>query len=154
MGNNMEVKEIHKEIDLIQSCIKRMAHNSFLIKGWTVTVYTALLTLALDNISLFHLCIVLLIITCMFWSLDAFFLVTEKEYRKIYSWVLKERPNGNRELLYELNPFAFKGKIQAREGVVDVMCSGTLSSFYGLLVVLVVIILFYNYGSTICMCTR
>ena len=31
--------ERHKEIDLIQSCINRMAQNSFQVKGWTVALY-------------------------------------------------------------------------------------------------------------------
>ena len=32
----ISIEEIHKEIDLIQSCITRMAQNSFMIKGWFV----------------------------------------------------------------------------------------------------------------------
>jgi len=32
----MEIEELHKEIDLVQGCINRMAQNSFHIKGWTV----------------------------------------------------------------------------------------------------------------------
>ena len=30
--NKLSVEEIHKEIDLIQACITRMAQNSFMIK--------------------------------------------------------------------------------------------------------------------------
>lgn len=29
----MEIEELHKEIDLVQGCINRMAQNSFHIKG-------------------------------------------------------------------------------------------------------------------------
>lgn len=32
-NNNILLEEIHKEIDLIQSCISRMAQNSFMVKG-------------------------------------------------------------------------------------------------------------------------
>ena len=46
--NNIEV--IHKEIDLIQNCISRMAQNSFLIKGWALTVVTVVLALMEKNI--------------------------------------------------------------------------------------------------------
>ena len=35
MGN----EELFKEIDLIQGCINRMANNSFLIKGWALSVF-------------------------------------------------------------------------------------------------------------------
>lgn len=30
-------EELFKEIDLIQNCIERMAKNSFMIKGWSLT---------------------------------------------------------------------------------------------------------------------
>ena len=35
---NIQVEELHKEIDLIQGCINRMANNSFLLKGWLVSI--------------------------------------------------------------------------------------------------------------------
>lgn len=38
----MDKKELktvmEKEIDLVQGCISRMAQNSFVIKGWTITL--------------------------------------------------------------------------------------------------------------------
>ena len=37
--------ERHKEIDLIQSCINRMAQNSFQVKGWTVALFAVILAL-------------------------------------------------------------------------------------------------------------
>ena len=39
------VDEMHKEIDLLQSCIYRMAKNSFMIKGWFVSIYAVILAL-------------------------------------------------------------------------------------------------------------
>ena len=41
----MEIEELHKEIDLVQGCINRMAQNSFHIKGWTVTIFAVVLAL-------------------------------------------------------------------------------------------------------------
>lgn len=35
----MSNEELFKEIDLIQGCINRMANNSFLIKGWALSVF-------------------------------------------------------------------------------------------------------------------
>ena len=56
--NNEEIsiEEIHKEIDLIQSCITRMAQNSFMIKGWFVSIYAVILALLPEKINLFLLC--------------------------------------------------------------------------------------------------
>lgn len=36
---------LHKEIDLIQECIKRMASNSFMLKGWTITIFAIVLAI-------------------------------------------------------------------------------------------------------------
>ena len=76
------MEEIHKEIDLIQSCITRMSQNSFMVKGWFVSLYAVVLALLPEKINLFLLCTVLIMVNLMFWYLDAFFLRTEKIYRK------------------------------------------------------------------------
>ena len=36
-------EDIYKELDLIQSCITRMASNSFAMKGWHIGIISALL---------------------------------------------------------------------------------------------------------------
>ncbi len=74
----IQIEEIHKEIDLIQSCITRMAQNSFMVKGWFVSLYAVVLALLPEKINLFLLCTVLIMVNLMFWYLDAFFLRTEK----------------------------------------------------------------------------
>ena len=38
--NKTSNEELFKEIDLIQSCIERMARNSFYVKGWALTIFT------------------------------------------------------------------------------------------------------------------
>jgi len=42
------IEIIHKEIDLIQNCVNRMAQNSFLLKGWTVSLVAVVIALAKD----------------------------------------------------------------------------------------------------------
>ena len=41
-----------KEIDLLQGCITRMAQNSFIIKGWTLTIVVAVVALLPQKVSL------------------------------------------------------------------------------------------------------
>lgn len=67
----IQMEEIHKEIDLIQSCITRMAQNSFMVKGWFVSLYAVVLALLPEKINLFLLCTVLIMVNLMFWYLDA-----------------------------------------------------------------------------------
>ena len=62
----IQIEEIHKEIDLIQSCITRMAQNSFMVKGWFVSLYAVVLALLPEKINLFLLCTVLIMVNLMF----------------------------------------------------------------------------------------
>lgn len=149
-NDKITIEEIHKEIDLIQSCITRMAQNSFMIKGWFVSLYAVILALLPEKVNIFLLCAALVAINLIFWYLDGFFLRTEKVYRKIYDWVLEARPQNNRELLYQLNPFEFQGKIKETESVWQVMWSKTLRWFYLIPLLFVLIVLLVNYLPALC----
>ena len=136
MGEPVKMEELHKEIDLIQGCINRMAQDSFLIKGWTVTLFAVVLALLPEKVeqtNKIFLGIVMLAISIMFWYLDSFFLATEKNYRKMYSWILQERPKGNRQLLYELNFKEYESKANLTStSMRGVAFSKTLRYFYGI----------------------
>ncbi len=147
----IELEEIHKEIDLIQGCINRMANNSFIIKGWSITIYAVVLALLPEKINVILICIVMLTVTWAFWYLDAFFLRTEKIYRKIYDWVLEERPKHNKDLLYQLNPVKFDGKILDTESITKIMFSKTLKVFYGIPIIIVVCILISQIIPFVCL---
>jgi len=129
---------LHKEIDLIQACIARMAHNSFLIKGWAISIVAIVLVLADKAGTPAIWSSILLIPLISFWYLDAFFLRTERMYRKMYVWVLEKRKNGNDEMLYDLNPKRFKEQVDSR---LKVMWSDTLSWFYGIPILMVLAII-------------
>ncbi|WP_058230001.1 hypothetical protein [Clostridium butyricum] len=50
MSSNNDIKNInttiiHKELDLIESCISRMAKNSFYLKGWYISLIAVILAL-------------------------------------------------------------------------------------------------------------
>ena len=134
---------LHKEIDLIQECIKRMANNSFFIKGWTLSLIAVVLALTNDKIDLMYICLILFIPILSFWYLDAFFLRTEKMYRKMYEWVIKNRPVSE-ERMYELDPRKY---IKDVESIKDVMLSPTLKVFFGIpILILLFIILCTLFG--------
>ena len=49
----MQNKDIlEKEIDLIQACINRMAQNSFMIKGWMISLIAVIIALLPEKIGL------------------------------------------------------------------------------------------------------
>jgi len=132
--SKIETEVLHKEIDLIQACITRMAHNSFLIKGWAVSIVAVVLALAEKANNPALLSAILLIPLFSFWYLDAFFLQNERMYRKMYTWVLSKRKTGDEEMLYDLNPTRFKDQVDSRK---KIMWSITLRCFYGIPVLIV-----------------
>jgi hypothetical protein len=152
--NQTNKENLHKEIDLIQECIKRMANNSFLLKGWTISLVAVVLALSEKNVNPYFLGLVVLVPLISFWYLDAFFLYTEKLYRKMYEWVITERPKSNNEKMYDLNPHRFKNELKVKkwnkktqqmedkkETIYTVMWSVTLRCFYFIPTILVILVL-------------
>lgn len=140
---------LQKEIDLIQNCINRMANNSFMLKGWSISLIAVVLALTNDRLNaLFLLCSVCIPLLC-FWYLDAFFLRTERMYRKMYDWVLKERKNNNFEFKYDLNSKRFEKDV---DSTFKIMFSKTLRVFYGVPTLLVLSIILCEIKSAICHC--
>lgn len=135
-----KVEIIHKEIDLIQNCINRMAKNSFMIKGWLVSLIAIILAIKPKEINIGYLIIILSIITICFWYLDAFFLKTERTYRIIYEYVITERQNDRFENLYNLNKAKLPCEVQQRyQTISNVMFSKTLITFYSIPIVIMII---------------
>ena len=131
-----ELKEFMlKEIEIIQDIIKRMAFNSFMIKGWTITLVAVTLLLRGSTYQV----LVAFIPILVFWFLDAYFLWQERLYRRLYNWVIKNRMNTD-EYLFDMNAYRFKDEEQSK---LRIMFSITLGWFYGSLFVLTLIYAIY-----------
>jgi len=140
----MDKEILHKEIDLIQSVINRMANNSFLLKGWLISIIAVVLALSKDSIiskNDYAIFIVMLLPTLTFWYLDAFFLHKEKCYRKLYDWVIENREK-SKEFLYNLNYKRFESEVHS---IFRIMFSTTLLAFYGLPFLFLISIIAYKY---------
>ncbi len=103
MTQNEKQTILYKEIDLIQSCITRMAQNSFIVKGWTVALVVAALALLPEKFDLKILCFISFVLIFSLWYLDAFFLTMEKLFRWKYNWIIKNRPKSD-DYILDLNP--------------------------------------------------
>lgn len=77
---------MEKHLSYIQNAINRMANNSFLIKGWTITFISLLFILSLKDSNYWLLVLSLLPLIC-FWCLDAFYLRQERLFRELYNGV-------------------------------------------------------------------
>ncbi len=72
-----------KHLEFIQNIINRMSNNSFLLKGWNVTVSSAILALIVnDPKPLFA--VIALFSSLSFWGLDAYYLRQERLFRSLY----------------------------------------------------------------------
>ncbi len=125
----MDKDELFKEIDLLQSCISRMAQNSFMIKGWALTLFAGATVFTKGaNLGTFNLFLFTTFIPFIcFWVLDTFYLHTEMKYRKMYEDMLEKRKVDNLEGQYGLNPRNVNCGI-----VFKTMFSFTLVVFYGI----------------------
>lgn len=88
-----------KHLEFIQGVITRMAYNSFLIKGWTITIVSTITLVYLirveylENINIFTLFILPSIAITGFALLDAYYLYLERNYREFYNYVRKKTPD-------------------------------------------------------------
>lgn len=79
-----------KHLEFIQLVITRMNVNSFLIKGWAMTVFAALYALSAKDSNFTYILITFITIP-IFWSLDGFYLSKENRYRKLYNEVIDKK---------------------------------------------------------------
>jgi hypothetical protein len=75
---------LDKHLPLVQGVINRLAGNSFSLKGWSVTLVSALLALA-GNSGVPWAVPIALLPALTFWGLDGFFLAQERLYRDLYA---------------------------------------------------------------------
>jgi len=75
-----------KHLEFIQGVITRMNTNSFMIKGWVITLVSALFALAAKDANKMYVLIVYVPIP-LFWVLDGFYLSKERQFRELYKKV-------------------------------------------------------------------
>lgn len=125
---------LFKELDLVQDIIKRLAHNSFLIKGWAITlVVVTLLFKSQEKQGL-----IALVAVAVFWCLDAYYLWHERAYRLQHEWLAENRGSSDEHLL-SMDSSRFRGGLKA---YLKSVLSGPLIILYGAIAALVVLYTF------------
>lgn len=66
-----------------------MYTNSFLIKGWAITLVSALFALAANGSNI-NFALMTYIVIPVFWVLDGFFIAIERQYRDLYAEVAQK----------------------------------------------------------------
>lgn len=126
----MANEEKMTHLGFIQGVINRMGNNSFLIKGWSITLVAATFALSAKE-SNPNFAYIAFFPLFLFWWLDALFLHQEKLYRKLF-----EKVANNTELSTEFSMNAYKYKKEV-DCFCKVLTSKTLISFYGPSIILI-----------------
>lgn len=86
-GKAMENQRKH--LDMIQAIVTRLAGNSFLLKGWNVTLVTALFAFAAKDSKAYFVYLAYLP-AVTFWLLDGYYLWQERTYRALFDVIRKK----------------------------------------------------------------
>jgi hypothetical protein len=136
----MSEDDLSDHLGFIQDIIDRLSRNSFLLKGWAVTLATGVFVLASRGNSTFPL-LAGLLPAVTFWGLDAYFLSEERVFRKLYDRVRKgEAATDGR---FSLNT---NGLRDSFGDWLRAMASGPLWAFY-VAVILTVIVALGHHGN-------
>jgi len=123
-----------KHLSLIQGVVNRLAGNSFALKGWSVTLVSALLALAAKDADA-RLVAIALLPALTFWGLDGYFLAQERLFRRLYERVI-DRDQSLPDFSLDPGSCPLRCWLQSAR-------SSTLLAFHGTILLLVVLILSY-----------
>lgn len=88
-----------QNLQMIQAIVNRMAGNSFLLKGWAVTLVAGIFALSSNDTNKLYFLIAYIPIL-VFWGLDAYYLRQERLYRELYNLV---REKNEQEIDFSMN---------------------------------------------------
>lgn len=125
----------HKHLELIQGIINRLSNNSFLLKGWSVFLVSALFALSAPEARVAFVYIAY-IPAIFFWGLDGFFLWQERLFRKLYDRV---RLLSDNEIDFSMDTSVIEGNDRPTWG--GATLSKTLIPFHGVLIFSVVVVM-------------
>jgi len=128
-----------KHLEMIQSVIERMGNNSFLIKGWSITLVSAIFVVAIQDKDKMA-ALWTLFPAIIFWLLDGFYLWQERLLRSLYDHV---RELSEKKIDFSMDTSQVKDiKIRGRKNNwVNAVLSRTLFPFHGGIVIAIIVAL-------------
>lgn len=124
-----------KHLEMIQNIIARMGSNSFLLKGWSVTLVSALIALATSDTDK-RFVLIAFFPVIMFWVLDGYFLRQERLFRKHYDKVCK---TDNVSIDFSMSTAPYGNEVSS---LLAVVFSQTLVMFYGTIIGVIILLMF------------
>jgi len=125
-----------KHLEFIQSVINRMAGNSFLLKGWAITLVAALFVLSARDTNHSYIFIAFFPVI-IFWILDGFFISQGRLFCDLYDDV---RKLDEKDIDFSMD--TRKHKKNKRNNWLCSLFSTTLRWFYLSLIVVMIAIMY------------
>ena len=131
----MDNKErVIKHLEIIQGVINRLGHDSFLLKGWSMTLLAIIVIFIAKNEIQYTWFVLLLLIPIIgFWFLDGYFVRQERLFREAYNEIRKQEDT-------DFTMDVTKYKNQSKCKWTASMFSLTLNVFYGIEILFVLAI--------------
>ena len=131
----MENKErVIKHLEIIQGVINRLGHDSFLLKGWSMTLLAVIIVFITKNeIQCTWFVLVLLIPIIGFWFLDGYFVRLERLFRATYNDIRKMEDT---DFVMDITKYKNHPKCKWLSSIFSL----TLNVFYGIEVLFVLAI--------------
>jgi hypothetical protein len=126
-----------RHLEMIQAVISRLGTDSFLVKGWAVTLSGAFLGFAIQGENA-GLALAGLLPALVMWGLDAYFLGVERLFRALHNAVRTGNPPVEPFFMAATHP-AFAASAPKASWRAALL-SPTLSLFYGTLAVSAVVV--------------
>ena len=128
-----------KHLEFIQNVINRLSTNSFLLKGWTVVLVSALFVLSGQNDFKGFVSLALLP-AIIFWGLDAYFLWQERVYRELYNRVRRKEAEN---IDFDMDTRDVTNDVS---GWLSAVFSKTLVPFHGVMVIAIGVVWYLQNG--------
>ncbi|MCT0042171.1 hypothetical protein EFL87_06740 [Weissella confusa] len=137
MDKNVDNTDKRFYLTQIQDIVKRMGSNSFVVKGWFITLVTALYAYYFHNND-YRALVGVLIVSMLFWYHDAYYLALERSYRNLYKRASKLDSNDI--------DFYLGLKSEDKESIWSGAFRPILLGSYGVVVVGTIIVLVFIFG--------
>ncbi len=128
-----------KHLEFIQSIITRMNTNSFQLKGWSVTISSALLAIYATTKNN-NFILVSMFPVVVFWFLDAYYLMQERKFRGLYKDVAGISKESKQLKPFEMRPDLYIGGEYCYS---DTLLSPTISGLYAPLLIILLGLYYY-----------
>lgn len=124
-----------KHLEFLQLVITRMNVNSFFLRGWSVTLVSALFAFAAKDTNTNYV-LITYISTPLFWVLDGYYLSQERKYRDLYN---KIRLTEEKDIDFDMNATQVNSN---KNSWLTSIFSITQIIFYGTLIGITLIVMF------------